>query len=65
VIRCGCDQLFQLHDPGRELANSFSRLIDRHGIFIELEAEAFLVEIDFLGIRRLRDLARTRRLMAR
>jgi hypothetical protein len=49
------DQFFQLHDVGREFANPFRSLVDRHRIFVELETKGLFVESDFFSIRSLGD----------
>jgi hypothetical protein len=55
LLEAAGDQFFQFHDVGREFANSFSSLVDRHRIFVELEAKGLFVESDFFSIRSLRD----------
>src|ERR1700750_617983 len=50
------DELFQFHDVGRELANSFGGFFRRHRIVIYKVAEFFFVELELLNVRLLRHL---------
>src|ERR1700720_2871456 len=48
------DELLQLHDVCRELADAFRRLLRRHRVVVEQISEFFLVHLESLDVRALR-----------